>query len=102
MVQFDLGEGSPLDSRYRVARHTELSSQPVAGCVLNFRTCYDVTVWPLRVEAARFSRQERSAFNGRDGDVVAQLDLDLRVTGSSRWASLASTDCASFSTAKVP
>lgn len=81
VVQFDLGEDSALDSRYQVARHTELSSQPVAGCVLNFRTCYDVTVWPLRVEAARFSRQERSAFNGRDGDAVARLDLDLGVTG---------------------
>ncbi|MGQ7246813.1 type VI secretion system baseplate subunit TssF [Halomonas sp. V046] len=77
IAQFDPGEASTLDSRYHVARHTEMFSRTVGGNNCRFRTCYDVTVWPLRVEQARFSLLERSAFNGRDGDSVARLDVDL-------------------------
>ncbi|MFQ3788490.1 type VI secretion system baseplate subunit TssF [Halomonas sp. A29] len=77
IVQFDLGERSTLDSRYQVPRHTELLSRVVGGAACRFRTCYEVTVWPLRVEQARFTQLERSAFNGRDRDGVARLDLSL-------------------------
>jgi len=77
IVQFDPGERATLDSRYRVPRHSELFSRPVGGTACRFRTCYDVTVWPLRVQQASFSLLERSAFNGRDRDGVARLDLEL-------------------------
>ncbi|QEM81518.1 type VI secretion system baseplate subunit TssF [Halomonas binhaiensis] len=77
IAQFDLGDRSTLDSRYRVSRHTELFSRAVGGTACRFRTCYDVSVWPIKVEQARFNLLERSAFNGRDRDSVARLDLDL-------------------------
>lgn len=77
IAQFDLGASSTLDSRYHVPRHTELFSRAVGGTTCRFRTCYDVTVWPVQVEQARFSLLERSAFNGRDRDSVARLDLNL-------------------------
>lgn len=77
IAEFDLGKSSTLDSGYRVKRHTELLSRSVGGSACRFRTCYDLTVWPLRVEQARFSLLESSAFNGRDRDSVARLDLEL-------------------------
>ncbi|ALM53990.1 type VI secretion system baseplate subunit TssF [Halomonas huangheensis] len=77
IAQFDLGDSSTLDSRYHLPRHTELFSRAVGGTTCRFRTCYDVTVWPVRVDNARFSLLERSAFNGRDRDSVARLDLNL-------------------------
>ncbi|MED5297239.1 MAG: type VI secretion system baseplate subunit TssF [Pseudomonadota bacterium] len=81
VVQFDLGQQSALDSAYPIARHTELMSAPLAEGALHFRTCYDVTVWPVRVDEARFVLLERSAFNGRDGDAVARLDIEMTGTG---------------------
>ena len=77
IAQFDLGDRSALDSRYRVPRHTELFSRAIGGTACRFRTCYDVSVWPVKVEQVRFTLLERSAFNGRDRDSVARLDLDL-------------------------
>lgn len=77
IAQFDLGDSSTLDSFYKVPRHTEMRSRAVGGIACHFRTCYDVTAWPVRVENARFSLLERSAFNGRDSDSVARLDINL-------------------------
>ncbi|AOM01653.1 type VI secretion system baseplate subunit TssF [Cobetia marina] len=75
IAQLDPGEQTSLTGRYQVARHTEMFSRPVEGVACRFRTCYPVDVWPLRVESAGFSLLERSAFNGRDKDSVARLDL---------------------------
>lgn len=77
IVEFDPGRKSNLTAHYDIPRHTELQSHPVDGTVCRFRTCYDVTVWPLKIANAVFSLLERSVFNGHDKDWVAQLTLDI-------------------------
>ncbi len=77
IVEFDPGANSNLTARYDVPRHTELQSHPVDGTVCRFRTCYDVTLWPLRMARSEFSLLERSVFNGHDKDWVAQLSLQF-------------------------
>ena len=77
IVEFDPGANSNLTAHYDVPHHTELQSHPVDGTVCRFRTCYDVTLWPLRVARSEFSLLERSVFNGHDKDWVAQLSLQF-------------------------
>lgn len=79
IVEFDPGRKSNLTAPYDISRHTELQSHPVDGTVCRFRTCYDVTVWPLRITRGAFSLLERSVFNGHDKDWVAQLTLGVEL-----------------------
>ena len=88
IVEFDPGQNSNLTARYDIPRHTELQSHPVDGAVCRFRSCYDVTLWPLRVAKADFSLLERSVFNGHDKDWVAQLSLHMDLFPNVRLSTL--------------
>lgn len=88
IVEFDPGRNSNLTAHYDIPRHTELQSHPVDGTVCRFRTCYDVTLWPLRVAAADFNLLERSVFNGRDRDAIAELSLGIEAFENVRLGTL--------------
>ena len=60
-------------------RHSELETDPVDGEPCRFRTCYPVTLWPVRLEAAKLIGQPLAALEV-PGDERAQsvLHLSLR------------------------
>ncbi len=79
----------------KVPRGAILNSRPVAGVPCQFRTCFDTTVWPLRVAAGEWTSPDRLsppvksaeaasavriAFEGPQDAQLAQMELDtLRI-----------------------
>ncbi len=68
-AQADLTEG------YELPRGTRLESEPINGQTCRFRTCYDVTCWPIQVTAARYEGVPFTApstpFSGKAQSVIA-------------------------------
>ncbi len=64
-----------------VARHTQIETEPVRGERLIYRTCHEVTLWPVAVEAARLSGLPLPAPpNPAASGAVAVLRLTLATT----------------------
>ncbi len=81
----------PAESGYVVARHTPLSSRPVAGVRCRFRTAYPVQLWPIFVEAARYVIAPFPAEFGLPRslrDETAALAITLRMRGDVPFAAL--------------
>jgi type VI secretion system protein ImpG len=78
IVEFDLEPAQRnLSAGISVPRGSVLYSPPVNGVPCKYRTCFDTTVWPLRLAAAQWvtpNRLEPSMAT----DAVAALRLDLR------------------------
>jgi type VI secretion system protein ImpG len=65
-----------------VRRRTEIDTEPVAGEICRFRTCYDTTVWPVALTAAQFSGSPVVApANPRAPNAEGALRLTLRCMG---------------------
>nr|WP_282571979.1 type VI secretion system baseplate subunit TssF [Roseomonas acroporae] len=65
----------------RVPRGLAVESEPVRGEVLRYRTCHDVTLWPVAVENVRLTGLPLAAPpNPRAAGAVASLRLTLRTT----------------------
>jgi len=92
IVQFHLDEaqGQP-SSGYEIPRHTMLSTRPVEGVRLRFRTGYPVQLWPLEVAEASLERQITAAPLGsrRTFRARAVVRIRLRTTAGVRFAELA-------------
>lgn len=79
LVQFQLdSEHGKLASGFRVPRGSVLLSRPVGGAPCKFRTCYDTTVWPVDVKAARWTAPGQIDPPVRAGEAVAALRLELQ------------------------
>lgn len=64
-----------------VPRGTPVETEPVRGERLTYRTCHDVTLWPIAVEAARLSGLPLPApANPQAAGAVAVLRLTLATT----------------------
>ena len=70
--QAKLTSGAP------VPRGTPLLARPADGVQAAFRTCYDVTVWPLTVAAAQWLPPDRLRPVLRAGDAVGALRIELQ------------------------
>jgi type VI secretion system protein ImpG len=55
MTTLQLRSGASLQAAVQVPRGLAVESEPVAGEAVQFRTCHDVTLWPLHLEQARLS-----------------------------------------------
>ena len=78
LVQFHLDpEQGKLTTGYRIPRDTMLYSRPVAGAACKFRTCYDTTLWPIRIVSAKWVSPHELNPPVRATDVVAALRLEL-------------------------
>lgn len=65
----------------RVARGTTLQTQPVRGEALHYRTCHDVTLWPVQIDKAKLSGLPLPApVNPHCPRAVAVLRLSLSTT----------------------
>lgn len=65
----------------RVARGSTLQTQPVRGEALHYRTCHDVTLWPVQIDKAKLSGLPLPApVNPHCPRAVAVLRLSLSTT----------------------
>lgn len=74
--RLDTEQTLPMDG-YRIPRGTAVYSRPVDGYPCRFRTCYDTTVWPLRVSSARWTTPQELSPPVRSAGAVAALSVEL-------------------------
>src|SRR5690606_34896088 len=78
LVQFVLDpEQGKLTTGLRIPKDTDLYSRPVAGTPCRFRTCYETTLWPVTIAAARWVTPHELKPAVRAPDAVAALRLEL-------------------------
>jgi len=79
VAQFRLDpEQGKLTTGLSIPRDSILYSRPVDGVPCKFRTCYDVTLWPLEVGDARWVTPDKLNPPLRAPDAVAALRVELR------------------------
>ncbi|HSG81346.1 MAG TPA: type VI secretion system baseplate subunit TssF [Gemmatimonadota bacterium] len=89
LVEFQLDpDQGKLTSGLHVAAGSELYSRPVGGDRCKFRTCYDTTVWPLRVSAANWRTPDQLAPPVKAADALAALRLELECLPDVMFANL--------------
>ncbi len=77
VVEFHLDpEQGKLTTGLKVPRGSLLYSKPVEGVPCRFRTCYDTTLWPVRVAEAQWTTPDRLQPPVKGGSAAA-LRLDL-------------------------
>ncbi len=78
VVEFQVDpEQGKLTTGLKIPRDSMLYSRPVEGFPCKFRTCYDTTLWPLRVTAAQWTTPDRLHPPLRSS-AAAALRLELR------------------------
>lgn len=77
-------EQGKLTSGYHLPIGTTLYSRPVDGTPCRFRTCYPVTVWPLKIETIRFEEPNRRG----PAQAAAMLRLRLQCLGGTKFSEL--------------
>ncbi len=88
MVQFEAPEdASKLTSGQRVPRLTELIMPPVSQIRCQFRTAYEVTLWPVAVSSVEVET-EGLAEAGKPAGTTAVLRLGLSCTAQGDWTAL--------------
>jgi len=83
-LELDPAQGI-LPGGFRVPRGSSLQSRPVQGVPCEFRTAYDTTLWPVRVEKAQWTAPDGSA--GREA--VGAIWLQLQAFEGARLDALA-------------
>jgi type VI secretion system protein ImpG len=79
VVEFHLDpEQGKLTTGFKVPRGSLLYSRPVDGVPCRFRTCYDTTLWPVRVAEAQWKTPDRLQPPLRAADAAAALRFELR------------------------
>ncbi len=78
LVQFHLDpEQGKLTTGLEIPRHTALYSRPVGGVPCRFRTCYDTTLWPIRVQDAEWRAPHQLDPPVRSREAVGALRVEL-------------------------
>jgi len=78
VVQFHLDpDQGKLTTGLQIPRNSCLYSAPVNGMPCKFRTCFDTTIWPIRVEAAEWKSADRLRPALPAMNSVAALRLEL-------------------------
>jgi type VI secretion system protein ImpG len=79
IAEFELDpEQGKLTTGFHLPQHSELYSREVGGVPCRFRTCFDTTVWPLRVEAAGWVTPDRLVPPVRVTDTVGVVRIRLQ------------------------
>jgi type VI secretion system protein ImpG len=93
IVQFDidpdqgrLTEGCP------IPRETKLLSNPVDGVRCRFRTCFPVTLWPIKVSLARFETADARELERHATGTRRVLRMKLEALGGLSFADLTVED----------
>lgn len=78
IVEMNLAAEGGMASPQRVASGSTLNSRPVGGVPCQFRTCFDTTVWPLRVTAGEWTSPDRLAPPVKSLDASAALRMEFQ------------------------
>ena len=65
-----------------------LRSRPLQGVPCKFRTCYDMTLWPLSVAEAEWTTPDRLKPPIKSSDAVAAVRIALRCVGEMTFGKL--------------
>ena len=78
VVEFQLDpEQGKLSTGLKIPRESMLYSRPVAGFQCKFRTCYDVTLWPVRMAEVQWVTPDRLRPAIKAPDAVAALRVQV-------------------------
>ena len=72
---------APPETGMKVDRGALLRSRPLQGVPCKFRTCYDVTLWPISVAEAEWTTPDRLKPPVKSSDAVAAVRIALRCAG---------------------
>ncbi len=77
VARFDFDpERAKLTTGFAIAKHTPLFAVADQGAVCRMRTCYPVTLWPIKVAQAEMEVPERFDFLGADVAAVLRVRLE--------------------------
>jgi type VI secretion system protein ImpG len=78
VAEFQLDpEQGKLTTGLKIRRDSMLYSRPVNGFPCKFKSCYDVTLWPLRIAEAQWLTPDRLKPGVKSADAVAALRIQL-------------------------
>lgn len=78
VVEFQLDpEQGKLSTGMKIPRESMLYSRPVNGVPCKFRTCYDVTIWPIRIAEAQWLTPDRLRPATKTPEAAAALRVEL-------------------------
>jgi type VI secretion system protein ImpG len=79
IAQFNVDpEQAKMTTGFQIDRHTSLFADANDHLYCRFRTCYPVTLWPLKVTAADFEQTRNYSFLDMETQVVAALQVRLQ------------------------
>lgn len=84
IVQFQMTALESAPESALVPAGTAVHSKPDRGDVCSFRTCYPVTVWPIRIVNASVSPVDRFATPGMPREAAAVVRLEMECLGGLR------------------
>ncbi len=73
----------------KLERGSVLNSRPIQGVPCKFRTCYDVTFWPVEVAEAEWKTPDRLQPAIKSSDAVAAVRIELRCQGEVKFSKMA-------------
>jgi type VI secretion system protein ImpG len=88
IAQFQLDPSQRAAAFTRVPAGTAVHSKPDNGQICSFRTCYPVTLWPMRVTGASVSTANRFFTEGIPADAAAVIRIELQCLGGLRFSQL--------------
>ena len=88
IVQFQLDPSQSAPASTKLKSGIPIHSKPENGNVCSFRTCYPVTLWPLRVTGASVSAVDRFATPGMPADAAAVIRIGIECLGGLRLEQL--------------
>jgi type VI secretion system protein ImpG len=86
--QMDSEQVNP-ETGIKIARESVLNSRSVAGAPCKFRTCSDLTFWPVSVAAAEWTTADRLRPPIKAADTAAAIRLELKCAGEITFSKLA-------------
>jgi type VI secretion system protein ImpG len=88
IAQFQLDPSQSAAASTHIPAGTAMHSKPDKGQFCSFRTCYPVTLWPMRVRSASVSAANRFVSPGMDADVAAVIRIELECLSGLRFSQL--------------
>jgi type VI secretion system protein ImpG len=88
IAQFQLDPSQSAPESAIVPAGTALHTKPESGNVCSFRTCYPVTLWPLRVSSASVLPVNRFVTPGAPIDAAAVIRIEMECLGGLRFEQL--------------
>lgn len=86
-MNLDAEQGSATAPQ-KIPRGSVLNSKPVGGVPCQFRTCFDTTVWPIRVTAVEWTTPERLSPPIKSAEAAAAIRIEFQAPADAVMAQL--------------